>query len=168
MHIHFNANGLTNGRLAINQINIRHAQRIQAQENPPVPGRYRAGLSEITGTQAFQCPVPLTGLNPATTIPPSSLQEELVLEVVQDIGRFGVNRDLFNVANPDPSTLRRVETGPRSGNLVRQGGNTVPMFAGALFANGQGGLAFAPDGSLYDPFARNGGDIVNTPGFYAP
>ncbi|KAK3901352.1 hypothetical protein C8A05DRAFT_16453 [Staphylotrichum tortipilum] len=168
MHIHFNPNALINGRLAINQINIRHAQRIQAQENPPVPGRYRVGLAEITGEEAFRCSNQATGLDPATIIPPSSLQEELVLEVVQDIGRWGVNRDLFNQANPDPSTLRRVETGPRAGNLVHNGGSTVPMFANALFANGQGGLAFAPDGSLYDPFARNGGDIVNTPGFFAP
>ncbi len=166
MHIHFNANGLLNNRLAIDQINIRHADRIQAQENPPVPGRYRAGLGEVTGTECFVCDDRATGMDPWTTIPPSSLQEELVLEVVQTVRRWGTNGDLFNQANRDPTTLRRVESGANAGTLVTQNGNTVPMFNGANFANGYGGLAFAPDGSLYDPFTRNGGDIVRTPGFY--
>ncbi len=167
MHIHFNRNGLINGRLAIDQINIRHAERIQARENPPVPGRVRAALVDPPpGTQCFVCEDRNTGMDPETTIPPASLQQELVLEVVQTINRFGANRNLFNQANPDPSTLRRVETGPNTGTLVMQNGNTVPMFNGANFANGAGGIAFAPDGTLYDPFTRNGGDLIREPGFY--
>jgi hypothetical protein len=166
--MHFNANGLTSdGNLAIDQINIRHAERIQAEENPPLPGRYRAGRADINGDQCFVCQDRRTGLNPSTTAAPTSLQEELVLEVVQTIRRWGTNGNLFNVNNPDPTTLQRVETGARSGQLVRdRSGNPVPMFQGARFANGYGGIAFAPDGSLYDPFTMHGGDIVNTPNFY--
>jgi hypothetical protein len=90
LHMHFNANGPTSaGNLAIDQINIRHAARIQAEENPPVPGRYRAGGSDIDGEQCFMCRDRRTGLDPWTTVAPTSLQEELVLEVVQTIRRWG-------------------------------------------------------------------------------
>jgi hypothetical protein len=167
MHVHFNANGLIDGNLAIDQINVRHAEGIQAQEEPALPGRFRAYLAEPTGDQCFVCHDRRTGMNPATTIPPGTLREELVLEVVQLIRRFGANGNLLNMANPDTTLLQRVESGSNSGAIVRDpAGNAIHMFNGARFANGRGGLAFAPDGSLYDPFRRNAGDIVNTPGFY--
>ena len=167
VHVHFNANGLLNGNLAIDQINIRHADRIQALEEPAVPGRFRAALAEPNGEACFVCNDRNTGMDPQTTIPPTSLQEEVVLELTQTMRRWGANGNLFNQLHPDPSTYQRVESGLLSGSIVRNGGNPVNMFNGGTFANGRGGLAFAPDGSLYNPFTRNGGDIVNTPGFYA-
>jgi hypothetical protein len=47
------------------------------------------GGSDIDGEQCFVCRDRRTGLDPWTTVAPTSLQEELVLEVVQTIRRWG-------------------------------------------------------------------------------
>lgn len=134
-----------------------------------MPGRYDLAHREVLGVEVFRCPNQNTGLNPAVTVEPSNLREELIQSVLRLIRHWGVNGDLFNQNNPDPSTLRRFEAGPRSGELIldRQG-STVPMFNGARFGlRGYGGLTFAPDGSLYDPWTRTVGSIIRAPGpFY--
>lgn len=165
MHIHFNPNGLIDGNLAINQINIRHGYEIQAEVEPPVPGQYYVNR-EVFGREVFRCPDQNTGLNPTVTVEPNNLREELIQSLLRLMRRWGVNADLFNQNNPDPSTLWRLATGPQSGQLIldRQG-NPVPLFNGARYGNvgRYGGLAFAPDGSLYDPWTRTVGSIIRAP-----
>lgn len=169
VHIHLNAGGLINGRLAIDQINIRHAGSILQRESTPIPGQYTTGTDEATGQPVFQCPV-AAGMDPATPLAGTTRRVQLVTQLVQLISGWGENHDLFNQNNPDPSTYWRVERGPRTGNFKKgpppDRAPRVPMFTGPAFTQGNGGIAFAPDGSLYDPHTSHGGDIVNTPGFY--
>ncbi len=66
VHVHFNRNGLLNNRLAIDAINIRHANYIRAQQEPPVPGLYRAEGQEPRGQLCFQCINPRTGFDRGT------------------------------------------------------------------------------------------------------
>jgi hypothetical protein len=174
MHIHFNPS-LINGRFAISQINIRHAETIrqveQSNAGQPIAGQYTAGLAEIIGTPTFRCLTSATALDTATTETGETAREQLTIQLVQLLSRWGENHDLFNQNSPDPTTYLRVERGPRTGQVKKsQGANRqpIPMFNGGRFAQGNGQVAFAPDGTLYDPHTSNGGDIVNTPGFYTP
>ncbi|KAJ4292882.1 hypothetical protein N0V88_005542 [Collariella sp. IMI 366227] len=174
MHIHFNPTLTSGGRLAVSQINIRHAATIRQVETTnagaPIPGQYTAGLSETGGTSTFRCLTPDSALDPATTAEGETPRERLTIQLVRMLNGWGANGDLFNQNNPDLTTCLRVERGPRTGN-VKKDANTkkpIPMFNGGRFAEGNGHVAFRPNGDLYNPLTSNGGDIVNTEGFYTP
>jgi hypothetical protein len=172
LHMHFNPNALFFNRyLAIDQINIRHGQAIGASENTATPGRYEVVGIDRTGRQSFVCQNRNTGVNPASNRNVNGLAtpNRLGLQVIRLLRTWGANGDLFDQANPDPSTFQRQETGAGTGTLVTDNnGHPILMFNGARFANGRGNVAFAPDGSLYEPHNSHGGDIVNTPNFYRP
>lgn len=164
VHVHFNSAGLANNHLVIDQINIRHAEAIRARDANPVPGGYRAGYPDPEGRAVFRCNVWDTGLDPWNLPDATNEQMDLINRLVQTMRRWGESQRLFDTSAPDPSTYQRDDA---TRNIVHDAaGNPVNQFRGARFANGNGQIAFAPDGSLYDPFTRNGGDIVRTAGFY--
>ena len=167
VHVHFNADGLIDGHLAIDQINIRHAETIRARDANPIAGRFQAGSSDASGQECFRCNRWDTGLDPWNLPTATNVQMDLITRLVQTMRQWGQSGRLFDQRSPDPSTYQRQESGPLTGAIVRdEAGTPLNQFTGSRFSRGNGGLAFAPDGSLYDPFTRNGGDIVNTPGFY--
>lgn len=168
VHVHFNQHGLTNNHLVIDQINIRHAQSIRARDANPIPGRYTTGGRDPDGRACFRCGYWDTGLDPWNLPQATNAQSDLINRLVQTMRRWGESQRLFDQSAPDPSTYQRQESGPRTGVIARDAaGNPISQFTNARFTRPTGvALCFAPDGSLYDPFTRNGGDIVNTPGFY--